>query len=102
MKVKKNYNVDDAINFTFDRNQSDLLGLSLDDEENDEIEDAVRNSVSNCKLNDAVESDNDITLASLAATSNQSSSNDQDQANNEPAERTYRWRKKYTIVLKKQ
>ena len=42
MKVKKNYNVDDAIDFMFDGNQSDLSGLNSDKEENDEIEDAVR------------------------------------------------------------
>ena len=36
MKAKKNYNVDDAINFIFDGNQSDILGLSLDEEENEE------------------------------------------------------------------
>ena len=32
-KVKKNYNVDDAIDFIFDRNQSDLSGLSSDEKE---------------------------------------------------------------------
>ena len=42
MKVKKNYNVDDAIDFMFDGNQSDLSGLNSDKGENDEIEDAVR------------------------------------------------------------
>ena len=45
MKVKKNYNVDDAIDFTFNGNQSDLASLSSDEEENDEIEDAVRSNV---------------------------------------------------------
>ena len=42
MKVKGNYNVDDAIDFMFDGNQSDLSGLNSDKWENDEIEDAVR------------------------------------------------------------
>ena len=54
------------------------------------------------KKTKSAESDDDITFASLAAASNQASPNDQDQANNKPAARTYRWRKKYTIVLKKQ
>ena len=31
--VKKNYDVDGAIDFTFDGNQSDLSGLSSDEEE---------------------------------------------------------------------
>ena len=34
-------------------------------------------------------------LVSLAGASNQASSNNQDQANNEPAQRAYRWRKRY-------
>ena len=59
MKVKKNYNVDDAIDFIFDGNQSDLSGLSSDEEGNDEIEDAVRN-VSDDELADATEFDNNI------------------------------------------
>ena len=42
MKVKKNYNVDDATDFIFDRNQSDLLGISsYEEEQNTEIENAV-------------------------------------------------------------
>ena len=59
MKVKKNYNVDVAIDFIFDGNQSDLSGLSSDEEGNDEIEDAVRN-VSDDEPADATESDNNI------------------------------------------
>ena len=98
MKVKKNYNVDDAIEFIFDGNQSDLSSLSSDEEQNDEIEDAVRNNVSDDKPTDAAESDDDIPLASLARANNQASSNDQDQANNEPAQRVYSWRKRDTIV----
>ena len=43
MKMKKNYNVDDAIDFIFGGNQSDLSGLSSDEEED---EDAVQNKVS--------------------------------------------------------
>ena len=86
MKVKKNYNVDDAIDFIFDGNQSDLSGLSSDEEEIDEIEDAVRNNVSDDEPIDAAESDDDIPLAFLAGESNQRSSNDQVQANNEPAQ----------------
>ena len=39
--MKKNYNVDDAIDFIFDGNQSDLPGLSSDEKESDEIEGAV-------------------------------------------------------------
>ena len=45
MKVKNNYNVDEATDFIFDGNQSDLSGLSSDEEENDEIQDVVRNNV---------------------------------------------------------
>ena len=97
IKVKKNYNGDDAIDFIFDENQSDLSGLSSDEEENNKIEDTVRNNVSNDEWTDAAESDDDIPLASLAGASNQASSNDQSQANNEPAQRVYRWKKRDTI-----
>ena len=76
MAVKKNYNVDHSIDSTFDGNQSDFSGLSSDEEENDEIEDAVRNNVSNDEPTDAAESHDGIPLASLAGTSNQASSND--------------------------
>ena len=69
----------------FDGNQSDLSGLSLDAEENDEIEDAVQKNISNDEPTDAAESDDDISLASSDGASNQASSNDQDQPNNEPA-----------------
>ena len=55
----------------------------MDKEENDEIEDAVQNNVSNDDPTDAAESDNDISFASLAGVSNQASSNYQGQANNE-------------------
>ena len=89
MKVKKNCN-DDTIDLIFDGNQSDLSGLSSDEEENDEIEDAVQNNVSDDERTDAAESDNDIPLASLAGESNQASSNYQGQANNEPVEHVYR------------
>ena len=44
IKVKKNYNSDDAIDFIFDENQSDLSDLSSDEEENKKIEDTVRNN----------------------------------------------------------
>ena len=44
---------------------------------NDEAEDAVRNNVSDDKPPDAAESDYDILLVSLAAASNQESSNEQ-------------------------
>ena len=37
-------------------------------------------------------------LVSLAGANNQASSNDQDQANNEPAQRVYRWRKRDMAV----
>ena len=47
----------------------------MDKEENDEIEDAVQNNVSNDDPTDAAESDNDISFASLAGASNQASSN---------------------------
>ena len=89
MKVKKNYNVDDAIDFVFNGNQSDFSGLSSEEEENDVIEDAVRNNVSEYKPTDAAKFDDDIPLASLAGASNQASSNDQGQANNGPAQRVY-------------
>ena len=92
MKVKKNYNVDDAIGFIFVRNQCS------DEKENNEVEDAVRNDVSDDERTDAAESNNDIPLASLAGASNQASSNDQGQAKNEPAQRVYRWRKRDTTV----
>ena len=49
---------------------------------NDEIEDAVRNNVSDDEPTDAAESDNDISLASLVEVNNQASSRDQGQANN--------------------
>ena len=45
MKMKKNYNVDDAIDFIFGGNQSDLSGLSSDEGENDKIEDEVQDKV---------------------------------------------------------
>ena len=98
MKVKMNYNVDDVINFKFNGNQSDLSGLTLDEKENNEIWDAVRNNVSNDEPADAEKSDDDIPLASLAGASNLASSNDQGQAYNEPAQRVYCWRKRNTIV----
>ena len=65
---------------------------------NDEIEDAVRNNGYDDESTDAAESDDDIPLASLTGASNQASSNNQGQANNEPAQRVYRWRKRDTIV----
>ena len=80
MKVKKSYNVDDATDLIFDRNQSDLSGLSSAEEEIDEIEDAVRSNVSDDEPIDAAESDDVLPLASLAG------ANDQVQANNEPAQ----------------
>ena len=46
MKSEKKYNVDDAIDFISNGSESDLSGLSLDEEENNEIEDAVQNNVS--------------------------------------------------------
>ena len=95
--MKKNCNSDDAIDFIFDENQSDLSGLSSDEEENKKIEDTVRNNVSSDKPIGAAESDDDIPLASLAGASNQASSNDQSQANNEPAQRVYRWKKRDAI-----
>ena len=98
MKVKKDYNVDDAIDFIFDRNQSDLLGLSSDEEENHGTEDAVPNNISNDEPTDAAESDDDIPFASLSGASNQASSNDQGQVNNELAQHVYRWRKRDMIV----
>ena len=87
MKVKKNYNVDDAIDLIFDENQSDLSGLTSDEEEIDEIKDAVPKNVSDDEPTDAAESDDHTPLASLARGSNQASSNDQVQGNNEPAQR---------------
>ena len=66
--------------------------------ENDEIEDAVQNNVSDDEPTDVAESDDYIPLASLAGPTIQASSKDQGQANNEPAQRVYRWRKKDTIV----
>ena len=98
MEVKKDYNFDDAIDFIFNGNQSDLSGLSLDEEENNEIEDTVQNSISNDEPTDAGESDVNITLASLAGASNQASSNNQGQANNEPAQCVYLWRKRNMVV----
>ena len=96
--MKKNCNVDDAIDFIFGGNQSDLSGLSSDEEKDDKIEDAVQNKVFDHESPDAAESDNEILLASLAGASDQVSSNNQGQTNNEPAQRVYRWRKRDTIV----
>ena len=74
MKVKKNYNVnDDAIDFIFHENQSDLSSLTSDEEENDEMEDAVQNNVSEDEPTDAAKSVDDTLLASLARASNQAS-----------------------------
>ena len=104
MKVKKNYNVDEAIDFLFDGNQSHLSGLSSDKEENNDTEDAVQNNFSDDERTDTAESDDDTSLASLAEASNQISSNDQGHANYEPAQRVYRWRKReirYHSFLKK-
>ena len=86
MKVKENYNVDDAIDLIFDGNQSDLSVHSQNEEEIDEIEDAVQNNISDYEPTDAAESDDDIPLASLAGAINQTSYNDQFQANNNPAQ----------------
>ena len=86
MKVKNNYNADDAIDLIFDGNQSDLSDLSLNEEEIDEIKDAVWNNVSDDEPIDAAESYNDIPLASLAGASNQANHNDQIQAINEPSQ----------------
>ena len=82
----------------FHGNQSYFSSFSSDEEENDEIEDAVRNNVFNNEPTDAAESDDDIPLASLAGASNQASSNDQGRANNKPVQRVYRLRKRDTIV----
>ena len=61
MKVKRDDNVG---------NQLDLSGISSDKGENDEIEDAVWNTVSDDKPTDAAESDNDLPLASLTGATN--------------------------------
>ena len=98
MKVKKNYNVDDAIDLIFDGNQSDLSSLSSDEKEIDEIEDTVRNNVSDDEPIDAAEFDDDICLASLAGASNQASSNDQAQVNNEPAQCISLEKKRYNCL----
>ena len=60
----------------FHGNQSYFSSFSSDEEENDEIEDAVRNNAFNNEPTDAAESDDDIPLASLAGASNQISSID--------------------------
>ena len=52
MKVKTNYNVDDAIAFILDGNQWDLWVHSSDEEENDENEDTVQSIVSDDELTD--------------------------------------------------
>ena len=98
MKVKKNYNADDAIDSILDGNQSVPPGRSSDEEKNDEIEDAVQNNVSDDVPTDAAETGDDISLAPLAGASNQASFNDQGQARNEPVQRVYCWRKRDTIV----
>ena len=82
----------------FNENQSDLSGFSLDDYENDEIEEQNRNNVSGNEPTDAAESDDHISLASLARVSNQVISYHQGQAKNEPAQRVYSWRKRDTIL----
>ena len=98
MKLKNNYNVDDEIDFIFGGNQWDLSGPSSGEEENDEIEDAVRNTVSDDEPTDAAESDDDISFASLAGAGNQASSNNQGQTDNEPVHCVYHWSKRDTIV----
>ena len=98
MKVKKDYNVDDAIDLIFDGNQSDLSGPTSDEEEIDEIKDAVPKNVSDDEPTDAAESDNDTPLASLARASNQASSNDQVQGNNEPAQRILSEKERYDCL----
>ena len=85
MKVKKNYNADDAIDSILDGNQSVPPGRSSDEEKND-------------VPTDAAETGDDIPLAPLAGASNQASFNDQGQARNEPVQRVYCWRKRDTIV----
>ena len=74
LTMKKNYNFDDAIDFIFDGNQSDLPGLSSDEKESDEIEGAKWNNVSDDKPTDATESDNETSFAFLARASNQARS----------------------------
>ena len=98
MKVKKDYNVDDAIDLIFDGNQSDLSGLTSDEEEIDEIKDAVPKNVSNDEPTDTAESDNHTSLASLARASNQASSNDQVQGNNKPAQRISLEKERYNCL----
>ena len=98
MKVKKDYNVDDAIDLIFDGNQSDLSGPTSDEEEIDEIKDAVPKNVSDDEPTDAAESDNDTPLASLARASNQASFNDQVQGNNEPAQRISLEKERYDCL----
>ena len=46
MKMKKNYNVDDAIDIMFNENHSVLSSLISDKRKNDVIKDAVRNNIS--------------------------------------------------------
>ena len=77
MKVKNNYTVDDARDFIFNENQSDHSGLSWDEEENDDIKDAVWNNISDGKPTDAAKPGNDIPPASLAGAVYQASSSDQ-------------------------
>ena len=98
IKKKNNYNVDDVRDLIFNENQSDRSGLSWDEEENDDIKDAVWNNISDGKPTDAAEPGNDIPLASLAGAVYQASSSDQCQANNEPTQGVYHWRKIDTIV----
>ena len=50
----------------------------MDEEENNEIKDAVQNNVSDDEPADATESDDDFTLSFIAGSSDQASSNDQD------------------------
>ena len=54
-------------------------------------------NVSDDEPTDAAESDDDISLASLVEANNQASSRDQGQANNQPAQPVFRWKKRDTI-----
>ena len=65
---------------------------------NDEIEDAVRNTVSDDEPTDAAESDDDIPFTSLAGAGDQASSNNQGQTDNEPVHCVYHLSKRDTIV----
>ena len=93
MNTRKSYTVDNALNFVFDGNQSELSDFSSEEDNIDEIEDAVCNEIPANDENTDSDSDDDISLANLAR------ANGADQAiTTTTSQHNYRWRKRDTIA----